>query len=66
MAASSSENESSFLEKVRKYLKEHGIKKKLEEWKDQKITIGVTGQAGSGKSTYVNAIRKYVITTLNL
>jgi ribosome biogenesis GTPase A len=33
------------------------FKAKLEEWKNVKITIGVTGFTGVGKSSFINAIR---------
>jgi putative protein kinase ArgK-like GTPase of G3E family len=31
--------------------------KKLEEWKGIGITIGVTGEVGAGKSSFINAFR---------
>ncbi len=52
------------MEDLSEYIDEHGVdgigeffKAKLERWKDVKITIGVTGESGVGKSTFINAIR---------
>ena len=49
---------------VPEYIKEHGVsgieelfKAKLEGWKRTEIKIGITGNAGVGKSSFVNAIR---------
>ncbi|XP_053391688.1 interferon-inducible GTPase 1-like [Mercenaria mercenaria] len=33
------------------------IGEELDEWKNERINIAVTGQAGSGKSTFINALR---------
>ncbi len=49
---------------VSEYIEEHGLsgieefyKAKLERWKDIEINIGVTGDCGVGKSSFINAIR---------
>ena len=33
------------------------LQSQLDEWKDVEINIGVTGVAGVGKSSFINAIR---------
>ena len=50
---------------VPEHIKEHGVsgieeifKAKLEGWKNVEINIGVTGNSGVGKSSFINAIRK--------
>ena len=50
-------------EDVREHVERHGLsgieeffRGKLEKWKDAEITIGVTGDAGVGKSSLINAI----------
>jgi predicted GTPase len=47
-----------------KYIDQHGLagiddffKKQLDEWKNVEINIAVTGDAGTGKSSFINAIR---------
>ena len=52
------------MEDVPKQIQEHGLigieeffRGKLEKWKDVEINIGVTGNAGSGKSSFINAMR---------
>ncbi len=49
---------------VPQHIEEHGVtgiedffKAELERWKDVEINIGVTGDSGVGKSTFINAIR---------
>jgi predicted GTPase len=49
---------------VPEYIEEHGVsgieelfKSKLQQWKDVEINIGVTGDCGTGKSSFINAIR---------
>ncbi|KAJ7376197.1 Interferon-inducible GTPase 5-like [Desmophyllum pertusum] len=33
------------------------FKKKLKSWQDVEVNIGITGDTGAGKSSYINAIR---------
>lgn len=33
------------------------LKKKLERWQDVEVNIGITGDSGAGKSSFINAIR---------
>ena len=47
-----------------KHIEKYGVsgiedifKAKLEQWKEVEINIGVTGCAGVGKSSFINAIR---------
>ena len=53
-----------FMEDVQGHIEEHGVsgmeeffKRKLDRWKDVEINIGVTGNSGVGKSSFINAIR---------
>ncbi|XP_046843968.1 interferon-inducible GTPase 5-like [Xenia sp. Carnegie-2017] len=53
-----------FMEDVKGYVEEHGVsgiedffKTKLGRWKDVEVNIGVTGNSGVGKSSFINAIR---------
>ena len=52
------------MKEIPKYIKEFGvpwlekfIKQNLEIWKDIEINIGVTGDSGVGKSSFINAVR---------
>ena len=49
---------------VSEYIEKHGVsgieerfKAELDDWKNAKIKIGVTGNSGVGKSSFINAIR---------
>ena len=60
-----SEYETLHAKGVREHIHKHGVsgidkifKAKLEGWKDVQINIGVIGNSGVGKSSFVNAIRK--------
>ena len=53
-----------FMEDVQSHIEEHGVsgieeffKTKLGRWKDVEINIGITGNSGVGKSSFINAIR---------
>ena len=67
-ASSLSEYESVQMKNVLEYIEKHGVsgiqerfKAELDDWKNAKIKIGVTGNSGVGKSSFINAIRGYVI-----
>jgi ribosome biogenesis GTPase A len=49
---------------ARAYITKNGVNgigeflgEKLHEWKNVKIRFGITGNSGTGKSTFINAIR---------
>ena len=49
---------------IESYVEQNGVsgiseflKKKLDTWKKTEVHLGVTGDSGSGKSSFVNAIR---------
>ena len=51
-------------EEIKKYVEQNGVskidellQKKLEEWRDVDVSIGITGDSGAGKSSFINAIR---------
>ena len=51
-------------EDVKDYVEENGVSglkefciERLAKWKDVEINFGITGDAGSGKSSFINAIR---------
>ncbi|CAB4026889.1 interferon-inducible GTPase 5-like, partial [Paramuricea clavata] len=59
-----SEWEKLSMEDVPKHIEEHGVsgieeffKAKLERWKNVEIHIGITGDSGVGKSSFINTIR---------
>jgi predicted GTPase len=49
---------------IDRHIKLHGVsgmgeyfKAQLEQWENVEINIGVTGDSGAGKSSFINAIR---------
>ena len=63
-ASSLSEYESEHIKNVSEYIEKHGVsgieesfKAELDDWKNAEIKIGVTGNPGVGKSSFINAIR---------
>ena len=59
-----SDFESVHMGDVPKHIEEHGVsgieklyRDKLDDWKNVNIQIGVTGDSGVGKSSFINAIR---------
>ena len=57
------DNEIPISEDVREHVEKQGLsgieecfRRHLEKWKDVEITIGVTGDAGAGMSSLINAI----------
>ena len=49
---------------IQSYVEQNGVKgiseflkKKLDTWKETEVHIGITGDSGSGKSSFVNTIR---------
>ena len=37
---------------------EEFFRKRLEKWRDVEVNIAITGDSGSGKSSFINAIRE--------
>ena len=63
-ASRSSEHESVHMKNFSEDIKKHGLsrigerfKAELDDWKNVGIKIGVTGNSGVGKSSFINAIR---------
>ena len=51
-------------EEIKEYIKRNGVsgieeffKMQLERWKEVEVNIGITGCSGTGKSSFINAIR---------
>ena len=51
-------------EEIKEYVARHGVtnidkffKMQLERWKKVEVNIGITGDSGTGKSSFINAIR---------
>ena len=49
---------------IQSYVEQNGVKgiseflkQKLDTWKETEVHIGITGNSGSGKSSFVNTIR---------
>ena len=52
------------LEGVEEHVDQNGVlkideffKEKLDRYQNEKVKIGITGDSGAGKSSYINAIR---------
>ena len=53
------------IEELKKEIEESGVsnieeffRKRLEKWRDVEVNIAITGDSGSGKSSFINAIRE--------
>lgn len=53
-----------FADEIRNYVEQHGVDhieefigNKLERWQEVEVNIAVTGDSGTGKSSFINAIR---------
>ena len=51
-------------EEIKVHIKRNGLldidelfKEQLERWKKEEVNIGITGNSGAGKSSFINAIR---------
>lgn len=49
---------------IKEYIERNGVsgideffKKKLDIWKKEDVNIGITGDSGAGKSTFINVMR---------
>ena len=49
---------------LQEYIEQNGVsnihellKEKLDRWREVEVNIGITGDSGAGKSSYINAIR---------
>jgi len=38
---------------------EEFFRKRLEKWREVEVNIAITGDSGSGKSSFINAIREF-------
>ena len=52
-------------EEIKKNVKEHGVsgidefvKRRLDSWKNEDVEIGITGDSGAGKSSFINVLRE--------
>ena len=52
-------------EELKKEIEESGVsnikeffRKRLEKWREVEVNIAITGDSGSGKSSFINAIRE--------
>ena len=53
-----------YAEELQDYVDQNGVsdieeffKNKLERWRDIEVNIGITGDSGTGKSSFINSIR---------
>jgi len=51
-------------EEIEEYIEQNGVsnihillKSKLCEWQEVEVSIGITGNSGTGKSTFINTVR---------
>ena len=62
-----------YLADAKAYIDKNGVSgidefltKKLNKWKNVKIRFAITGDSGTGKSAFINAIRGWVLNFLTL
>lgn len=53
-----------YADEIRQHVDQNGVsgieefmKNKLDSWKEVEVHIGITGDSGTGKSSFINAIR---------